>query len=60
MKTDWQIIRELMNSVIDSCEAMENLEITEDDRNTLYNLPRQTCGTLFKAPGLTRRVSNTR
>ncbi len=32
MKTDWQIVRELMNSVIDSCEAIENLEITEADK----------------------------
>jgi hypothetical protein len=28
MKTDWQLIRELMNSVIDACEAVENLGIT--------------------------------
>jgi hypothetical protein len=33
MKTDWQIIRELMNSVIDSCEAIENLELTNDDKD---------------------------
>jgi hypothetical protein len=34
MKTDWQLIRELMNSVIDACEAIENLHLTESDRNT--------------------------
>ena len=33
MRTDWQIIRELMNSVIDSCEAIENLELTDDDKD---------------------------
>lgn len=33
MKTDWQIIRELMNSVIDSCEAIENLELTDEDKD---------------------------
>lgn len=35
MKTDWQLVRELMNSVIDACEAVENLDMTEDERNTL-------------------------
>lgn len=34
MKTDWQLIRELMNSVIDACEAVETLDITEDERST--------------------------
>lgn len=34
MKTDWQLIRELMNSVIDACEAVENLDITNDERDT--------------------------
>jgi hypothetical protein len=33
MKTDWNLIRELMNSVIDSCEAIENLELTKEDKN---------------------------
>ena len=33
MKTDWQLIRELMNSVIDACEDIENLDVTEDERN---------------------------
>lgn len=33
MKTDWQAVRKLMNSVIDSCEAIENLELTENDRD---------------------------
>jgi hypothetical protein len=32
MKTDWQLIRELMNSVIDACEAVENLDIADDER----------------------------
>ncbi len=35
MKTDWQLIRDLMNSVIDSCEAIENLELTDEDKNAL-------------------------
>ena len=34
MKTDWQLIRELMNSVIDACEAVENLDLADDERNT--------------------------
>ena len=33
MKTDYQLIRELMNSVIDACEAIEGLGLTEDDRD---------------------------
>ena len=35
MKTDWQLIRDLMNSVIDSCGAIENLELTDEDKNAL-------------------------
>ena len=34
MKTDWQMIRELMNSVIDACEAVENLDLSADERDT--------------------------
>ncbi len=33
MNTDWQLIRELMNSVIDACEAIEKLEVTADERD---------------------------
>jgi hypothetical protein len=33
MKTDWNLIRELMNSVIDACEAVENLGPTDDEVN---------------------------
>jgi hypothetical protein len=32
MGTDWQLIRELMNSVIDACEVVEKLELTPDER----------------------------
>ena len=34
MSTDWNLVRELMNSVIDACEAVENLDITENERDT--------------------------
>ena len=34
MKTDWQLVRELMNSVIDACEAVENLDLTPNDHDT--------------------------
>jgi hypothetical protein len=32
MTTDWQLIRALMNSVIDACEAVENLNVTAEER----------------------------
>lgn len=32
MTTDWQLIRALMNSVIDACEAVENLNVTDEER----------------------------
>jgi hypothetical protein len=35
MKTDWHLIRELMISVIDACEAIEELNLTESDRDAL-------------------------
>jgi hypothetical protein len=34
MNTDWELVRELMNSVIDACEAVENLNLTENERDT--------------------------
>jgi hypothetical protein len=34
MNTDWNLVRELMNSVINACEAVENLDMTEDERDT--------------------------
>ena len=33
MKTDWNLIRELMTSVIDACEAVETLDLAPDDRD---------------------------
>jgi hypothetical protein len=33
-KTDWQLVRLLMNSVIDACQAVENLNLTDDEHNT--------------------------
>lgn len=32
MTTDWALIREVMNAVIDACEATERLELPETDR----------------------------
>lgn len=31
MKTDWDLIRKLMNSAIDACEKVEELELSKDD-----------------------------
>lgn len=40
MKTDWNLIRELMTSVIDACEAVENLDLAPEDRDApLPNAP---------------------
>ena len=33
MTTDWNLIRELMNSVIDACEAIDELVLTANDRD---------------------------
>ncbi len=32
-KTDWTLIRKVMNETIDACEAMDVLEITEAEKN---------------------------
>ena len=32
MKTDWNLIRELMNAAIDSCEQVENLDVSVSER----------------------------
>jgi hypothetical protein len=34
MKTDWNLIRELMNSVIDACEKIEKLDLTTLELDT--------------------------
>jgi hypothetical protein len=34
MSTDWKLVRELMNSAIDACEAVEKLDITSEERET--------------------------
>ncbi|BCM91578.1 hypothetical protein IAD21_03453 [Abditibacteriota bacterium] len=44
MRTDWQLIRELMNAVIDACETVENLDLTDEERNTpLITSPANVC-----------------
>ena len=32
MKTDWDLIRSLMNTIIDACEHAENLQVTDEER----------------------------
>ncbi|MCB0338233.1 MAG: hypothetical protein KDD53_01450 [Bdellovibrionales bacterium] len=36
MKTNWTLIRKLMNSAIDACEAVETNGVTEDNRGDSF------------------------
>lgn len=38
MKTDWNLIREMMAAAIDSCEKMEALDYTEAQRAKLVQI----------------------
>ena len=38
MQTDWKQIREMMNTVIDSCEAIENAGYREDHRDAMVEI----------------------
>ena len=35
MATDWKLVRRLVNSALDACEALDQLEITDDERSAL-------------------------
>ena len=38
MKTDWQQIREMMNTVIDSCEQIETAGFNEEHRSATVEI----------------------
>lgn len=40
MKTDWQQIRDMMNTVIDSCEQIETAEFNEEYRSATLEIKR--------------------
>ncbi len=42
MATDWNLIRELMAAVIDSCEQIEAAGYTEQDRSLTVDVSGQT------------------
>lgn len=50
MPTDWNLIRELVNSALDACEALDRLEITDDERSaTIRTEHGQFSGSVWDA-----------
>lgn len=50
MATDWKLLRRLVNSALDACEALDQLEITDDERSTAVRAANgQTAGTVWDA-----------
>lgn len=50
MATDWKLVRRLVNSALDACEALDHLEITDDERSTAVRAANgQTAGTVWDA-----------
>jgi hypothetical protein len=50
MATDWKLLHRLVNSALDACEALDQLEITDDERSTAVRAANgQTAGTVWDA-----------
>lgn len=47
MKTDWDLIRNLLNAAVDACETVEKLGITEEDRSLMYTEGNQDIATVY-------------
>ena len=47
MKTNWDLIRNLSNSVIDACEMVDRLGISEDDRDRMSLDGDQSSASVF-------------
>src|SRR5690606_40708244 len=43
MTTDWQLVRRLLNSALDACEALDRLEITDDERGVVMPTADGAC-----------------
>ena len=50
MATDWKLLRRLVNSALDACEALDQLEITDEERSaTIRTVDGQEAGTVWDA-----------
>lgn len=50
MATDWKLVRRLVNSALDACEALDQLEITDEERSaTIRTVDGQEAGTVWDA-----------
>ena len=50
MATDWTLVRRLVNSALDACEALDQLEITDDERSaTIRTVDGHEAGTVWDA-----------
>lgn len=47
MGTNWQLIRKVLNSAVDACEAVENAGVTEFDRGATFEVAGVTSGTMW-------------
>lgn|SRR5690554_6775904 len=50
MATDWKLVRRLVSSALDACEALDQLGITDDERSaTIRTVDGQEAGTVWDA-----------
>lgn len=50
MATDWKLVRRLVNSALDACEALDQLEITDDERSArIRTTDGQMAGSVWDA-----------
>lgn len=50
MATDWKLVRRLVNSALDACEALDQLEIMDEERSaTIRTVGGQEAGTVWDA-----------
>lgn len=50
MATDWKLVRRLINAALDACEALDQQEITDDERSvTIRTVGGQQAGTVWDA-----------
>lgn len=48
MKTNWDLVRELMNTAIDACEAIDKLGVTENNRQDTFTENGQCSATMWE------------
>lgn len=50
MATDWKLVRRLVNSALDACEALDQLEIKDDERSaSIPTVDGQVAGSVWDA-----------